>query len=320
MLKKRRRAADKIAKKESRSKASECWSSPSLPSKSRQSPYRSRSPSPEDRGISRENGDFTSPPGRPRRPQGTNGSNSPDWELNLSDDDDEGVAPSPESKGASIIEDDEVDDNDVTPREENIHQSLSPEGNDNDNDQSAGEKQRAERVKRNEGHREARNEEVHDNNGDESNPVNAVDDSTGEEAFGDDSGDFLADDASNHRGAADSDEEEGRVELDLSDGEDDDGVWPQASPHAHHHGGRAQDKEEPEWFKSGGVEEGHYDEEEDEDTGAPTLSLAENRAQLAELEDVAKTSAKKAASLAHITIQWSKVVEEVRRISHTVTL
>jgi hypothetical protein len=248
-----------------------------------------------------------------------NGANSPDWELNLSDDDDdEGAVPSPESsnhhrEGTSLVEDDDavIDDDDVTPGKENIRQSSSR--NDGDYlDESA-------KQTRDQARKEARDDHYEDRgaNGTAADSPTVVDEA-GEEAFGDDSGDFLADDVPvalpRHGTAADSDEDdEGRVELDLSDGEDgdDDGVWPQASSHDHHRSGAAQDKEDPDWFKSGGAEEGHYDEEEEEE-GAPTLSLAENRAQLAELEDVAKTSAKKAASLAHITIQWSKVVEEVR--------
>jgi len=243
-----------------------------------------------------------------------NGANSPDWELNLSDDDDEGAVPSPESnhhrEGTSLVEDDDavIDNDDATTGKENLRQSCSP------ND--GGSLDESAKQTRNQARKDAR-DDLYEDCGANSTAADspAVVDEVGEEAFGDDSGDFLADDVPDalphHGTAADSDEDdEGRVELDLSDGEDgdDDGVWPQASSHNHHRSGVAQDKEEPDWFNSGGAE-GHYDEEEE---GAPALSLAENRAQLVELEDVAKTSAKKAASLAHITIQWSKVVEEVR--------
>jgi len=60
---------------------------------------------------------------------------------------------------------------------------------------------------------------------------------------------------------------------------------------------------------------GVVSDDEESSPPQPLLTPAEHLAKLSGLEKVAKNAAKKAASLAHICIQWSKVVEEVRQLS-----
>jgi hypothetical protein len=314
VLKKRRSAAQRVAKKDARDAALKAKKAVAHRTRTRRRPSRgggahgSRSPSPPD-DLPCCDDELASPAGSSTRQAHTK---SPDWELRLSDDEDDDVVASPERRGAetpsndrsfaSISEDDEGDDEGKG--EDSAAAEASGKGTLSAEEAAAESAARAAHA-------------AHEENS--SSRVNSSAEDEMGEGFGDDSNDFFAD--SNEIGAAaaepdehdDAGSEEERVDAsgfsdDEGSDDDDGGVWPQTPPTNAHKAPRPSPVPPP-WQASASDEP----VESDEEAGRRGLSVAEHRAALGDLEDVSKAAAKKAAALAHITIQWAKVVEEVRK-------